>query len=159
MRDTIGEREYWRGEMKGMSLAEAKGFVQRYSEMIQWESDRPYTLVRIRCQLGDQWYIERGWAKWNPNDEGVDGLDWSETRGLAIAKGRAIRRLAKRLGELSAIRWQEEKLERDLRSAGWAPAYALKASDVQAMAAKGAFTHDYEHANRIEGGHYRGGEG
>jgi len=77
-------------------------------------------MVRVVCHLGAGNHVAIGYAKWNPADAGVEGLDWSETRGLEIAKGRAISQLARKLlasGELelsvpylTPLRWHGIKL-------------------------------------------------
>jgi hypothetical protein len=82
--------------MKLRNRHEAMLFVEENAKIVEQVVTNPYSYVRIQCSVGNQIMEAGGFSKCRPGDT------YDPDRGYAIAKGRAIAAIAKKLYETPA---------------------------------------------------------
>jgi len=80
-----------RKQMLFNSRKEAMGFVYDNSRITNVVATNPYTMVIIQCTINGQILESVGFSKCRPGDV------YDKERGIAIAHGRAVAAVAKRL--------------------------------------------------------------
>ena len=83
--------------MKEIKTLKRQIVEQLTGDDIEVDQRYPYTFCRIRFVWQGNEYFGRGFAKYNPNDKCIPGLEWDDEKGMTIAENRAIHDIAQQI--------------------------------------------------------------